>query len=192
MHRHRSSKKGARVNKRTGRVSRGRAGQGVALFHARMRVAHASKTIRNRLLKSASRRSKRLRDEGRVSKPVVKKEVERLQWCNVESVECDRESSDVHATVETTAPQTIPPTTLGTTAVALVTAHVTECTQAARVTTHSEAVGTAMVLETVHSPATKQEVEPRRNRKRKESAVVSNKKAAIDATRAMKKSRGKK
>ena len=47
-----------------------------------MRIGQTVNLIKKRMLKSAALRSKRLRDQGRVVKPVVKKELSSVVWQN--------------------------------------------------------------------------------------------------------------
>ena len=79
MIRHGSSRKWSRKNKK-GILSRSRAGQAVAAHHARNRIGRVVLQIKKRMWKSALSRVKRLRDQGRLSKPVVKKEVGQVAW----------------------------------------------------------------------------------------------------------------
>ena len=79
MIRHGSSRKGSRKSKK-GILSRSRAGQAVAAHHARNRIGRVVLQIKKRMWKSALSRVKRLRDQGRLSKPVVKKEVGQVAW----------------------------------------------------------------------------------------------------------------
>jgi len=86
--RHGSSRKGSRRNKK-GILSRSRAGQAVAAHHARNRISRVVVQIKKRMWKSALSRVKRLRDQGRVSKPVVKKEVGPVAWRSSSALEVE-------------------------------------------------------------------------------------------------------
>ena len=59
---------------------RGRAGQALAAHHTRLRISHVHDQVRRRIRKSAILRAKRLGDEGRKSKPVIKVESNSFHW----------------------------------------------------------------------------------------------------------------
>ena len=69
----------ARQNKR-GIMSRSRSAQTLAAHHARHRIGRKQIQVKRRMWKSAIARVKRLKDHGRVSKPVVKKEQGKFPW----------------------------------------------------------------------------------------------------------------
>ena len=173
--RHGSSKKGARQDKRTGRWSWGRTGQAVATFHARMRIGQTVKQIKKRILKSATRRSKRLKDEGRVAKPVLKKEVSDVKWNNVDThLDVVVDDGDTSGRVETSLAS-------GTS-----TATPTDLPSEKAESANAPATAPA-VKATASTPA------PVICEKRKViSSVASKRKAANEATKAMKKARTKK
>ena len=173
--RHGSSKKGARQDKRTGRWSRGRTGQAVATFHARMRIGKTVVQIKKRILKSATRRSKRLKDEGRVSKPVLKKEVSQVSWHNVDThLDVVVDDGDTSGRVEDSLAS-------GTS-----TATPTDVPSTKPESAKSPATPPA-VKATASTPA------PVIGEKRKAiSGVAAKKKAAKEATKAMKRARTKK
>ena len=59
---------------------RGRAGQALAAHHTRLHISHVHDHVRRRIRKSAILRAKRLGDEGRKSKPVIKVEHNSIHW----------------------------------------------------------------------------------------------------------------